>query len=80
MAPRIKRILVDWGVDKRLQEDIYPDIDPYLGPDILENDLSDFDKENLYPRHPSGTWVLLVFVREGYVLVVDDLLITTEPS
>ncbi len=55
MAPRIKRILVDWGVDKRLQEDIYPDIDPYLGPDILENDLSDFDKENLYPRHPSGT-------------------------
>jgi hypothetical protein len=50
-----KRFFMDESIDSHTVEDVFPDIEPDYGQDIMENDLSDFDKENLYPRRPSGT-------------------------
>jgi hypothetical protein len=55
MVSRKRRLLVDGSVDDPIPENIYPVIDTDLGRDNVENDLSDSDLQDLYPRRPSGT-------------------------
>lgn len=52
---RPKRLLEDGNADRPIPADIYPVIDTDLGRDNVENDLSDSDLQDLYPRRPSGT-------------------------
>lgn len=50
-----KRFNVDGSLDNPIPEEVYPVIDTDLARDNIENDLTDADLQDLYPRRPSGT-------------------------